>query len=87
TGLGYQYYNASGRDDGNVNKISLSVLLWTLGYNLQLSPGSELSLLLITFRQRGETMSRFEEDSFSFELDTDDTRYAFEIGGGITRTF
>jgi len=87
SGLGYQYYNAEGRDDGNVTRLSLSVLLWTVGYNRQLSPGSELSLLLITFRQRGESMSRFEDESYSFELDTDDTRYAFEIGGGITRTF
>ncbi len=87
SGLGYQYYSAEGRDDGNVNKLSLSVLLWTVGYNRQLSPESELSLLLITFRQRGEAMSRFEDDSFSYELDSDDIRYAFEIGGGITRTF
>ena len=87
TGLGYQQYSAGGRDDGSVNKLSLSVLLWSVGYNRQLTPGSELSLLLITFRQKAEAMARFEDGSSSFELETDDTRYAFEIGGGITYTF
>ncbi len=87
TGLGYQHYSAGGRDDGSVNELSLSVLLWTIGYNLQLTPGSELSLLLITFRQKADSRIRFEDGTNYFDVDAEDTRYAFEMGGGITYTF
>jgi len=87
TGIGYESYEISGRKDGSVVDLSLSVLSWIIGYNHMLSPGSELSLVIITYRQKGESFIRVEEGSAYYQLKGKDTRYAFEIGGGITRTF